>query len=318
MRGAQMDQRAVASQRGKDRRDHPDQAQQPPDGELRQPDDELLLEESALEAFDPAWNLQERHAAIMRSLARLGVSVTGSNRFRRPALSIEDVDVLLERLMGRYGVISDYEVVTSEGWPRLVELKTREEEGVYERWELQVISVIRDTRPSGEREEERRTLFDVGSNPSAAISFALKRHKRELYHLGAVKEGVSDEGRERPGRGRSRRDLEAVACPLCGVVGALGWSERKQAYFCAAAKGGCGEDMADLANPDRQEIPVGRAQEYARLLELGLGVGAEGPGPFIGRARIDRKPGSELWFDVKLRAKLKKRTLRAPGARSRR
>ncbi len=215
-------------------------------------DDHLQLDEGQLEELDPAWNLQERHAAIMRALAKVGVGVTGKNRFKRPALSIEDVDLLLERLMGRYGVVSDYQYASpSEGAPavRAVELKTRDEDGAYERWEVWVESIIRDSRPADQREEERRLLFDVGSNPSAAISFALKRHKRELYHLGAVKEGNSDESGGRSGRRPNRAELERTPCPRCGNVGGLGWSSRKEQFYCAKDKGGCGADLPSLEPP---------------------------------------------------------------------
>jgi hypothetical protein len=266
---------------------------------LDAPDELPDLDEQDLEAFDPDWNLQERHAAIMRSLAKLGVSVSGQNRFKRPALSIEDVDLILERLMGRYGVVSDYEVVVDDRFPRVVELKTREEEGVYERWEVAVTSIVRDTRPENRREVELRTLWDVGSNPSAAISFALKRHKRELYHLGAVKEGVSDEGRGGTGyRAPARRELERTACPLCGFVGALGWSSKKNAYFCAQAKGGCGEEMGDLTERREAGVREDRQKEVDRLLRMATSVGLASDGQ-------QRMRGAPQWSLPKLRARIK-------------
>jgi len=258
-------------------------------------DDDLRLDEDALEPFDPTWNLQERHAVIMRSLAKVGVPISGQNRFRRPALSIEDVDVLLERLMGRYGVVSDYEVVLDGGWPKLVSLDKSQEEGVYERWEIAVWSVIRDTRAVEERECERRLLYDVGSNPSAAISFALKRHKRELYHLGAIKEGVSDEPTQR-GERRTRRDLSGLSCPLCGNVGALGWSQRKGVYYCEAGKGGCGEEFPDLETGGAKPIDSERVGTFQRLLRLGA---------MVGQVDGHKRQGAPFWPETKLKARIK-------------
>lgn len=256
-------------------------------------DDQLQLDESVLETLDPAWNLQQRHAAIMRALAKVGgVATTGKNRFKRPALSIEDVDLLLERLMGRYGVVSDFEWVMDGTYPKMVQLQTRDEDGAYERWEVAIVSIIRDDRAPDVREEERRLLFDVGSNPSAAVSFALKRHKRELYHLGAVKEGNSDESgwRDRP----SRSDLAASACPQCGNIGALGYSSKKNSYYCAKNKGGCGADLPSLEpTASASASPNGGTTDdgYAELEALNAQLGDKRLAPPVLKARAGRPDG---------------------------
>jgi hypothetical protein len=104
------------------------------------------------------------------------VEITGTfsigQNTRRPALSIGDVDKALGPKFAEHGVVSDY---TFSGQPILVESSQGK------LWMVSLLITLRNV--DDEKDTIQATVYDIGSNISAAVSFALKRYYRALFKL---------------------------------------------------------------------------------------------------------------------------------------
>ena len=119
-------------------------------------------------------NLYQKLAAIAGEVGT--VKATGKTQYGDPAISIADVEDALRSLFAKHGVVSFYDwneaPITIDKGLLQVDLK---------------LSLINADDPTNWREFR---LIDWGSTPSAAVSFALKRFFRALFHLA----DASDEG----------------------------------------------------------------------------------------------------------------------------
>lgn len=111
-------------------------------------------------------NLYQRLAAIT---AEVAVKATGKTAFGPTAtISITDAERALGDLTAKHGVVTGYR------WNA-----KPEQQGSLWLADLTVWMVNADD-PDDEREE---TVYDVGNSPSAAVSYAIKRYYRALFHL---------------------------------------------------------------------------------------------------------------------------------------
>lgn len=175
--------------------------------------------------------LGQRIAAVAGEAAQEQIKATGKTEFGGRALSIADVDELLGPLMAKHGVISDYEFRRT---PRVLYEQPTRNEGILRIWRVDIDGIIWDAA-SGE--ERRRRLHDIGSSPSGAVSFALKRWHRALFKI--VEDDDQVEGQQASQQKAKRLDWKTLKCPLCGHVGAVVERRDKTSWWCVPDKGGC-------------------------------------------------------------------------------
>lgn len=125
---------------------------------------------------DSKRNLHQRLAAIAREVKVQATGTTGRQAGNQRAISIGDVDEALGPLFVKHGVVSDYEYVDE---PKSFKAPTRD--GEMTMWQVGITAYIWNADDS--QEHLSRKLYDIGSNPSAAVSFALKRWYRALFKL---------------------------------------------------------------------------------------------------------------------------------------
>lgn len=110
--------------------------------------------------------LHQRLAAIQADIAP--IEPTGQNEYKKPALSIGDVEEALRPLFAEHGVLTR--------WRR------KELERIEPRlWRAVLICRMTNTDDHEDRFEEE--WEDVGSNPSAAYSFTRKGYYKAVFHL---------------------------------------------------------------------------------------------------------------------------------------
>lgn len=127
-------------------------------------------------------NLYQR---LNKVAAEVAVRATGKTAQGQRTMSISDVEEALSDLLSSHGVVTGYSFNSK---PEIVS-----QVGNSSLWlaDLTVWMVNADDP------EDKRTdiAFDVGTSPSAAVSFALKRFYRALFHLA----DEEDEKRSTPG-----------------------------------------------------------------------------------------------------------------------
>ena len=145
---------------------------------------------NAVTVLTTSKNLYQRLSAITAEIK--AISPTGKTAFKTPALSIADVEDALRELLAKHGIVTGYtflskpEVVTTNMW--MVNLR---------------VFFFNADKPDDKMECD---VFDIGNSPSGAVSFALKRLFRAVFHLAdADEEGVPRERKtaqsEAPGNG---------------------------------------------------------------------------------------------------------------------
>lgn len=122
--------------------------------------------------------LRQRIAAIT---GEIKIAATGKTERGQRTISIGDVDAALGPLMAKHGVISHYRFLSE---PTVAyELPTRNE-GTLRMWKVHIEGVISSVVHDGDHPEHISSeLWDIGSSPSGAVSFALKRWLRALFKL---------------------------------------------------------------------------------------------------------------------------------------
>ena len=135
---------------------------------------------------DPPRNLAERILAVTRDVK---VTVTGKTAQGQETMSIADVDSALGDACAAHGVLTgDYTfneipVLLPDTRPAL--------------WQADITN--RTSNAANPEEFRDVRLIDVGTSPSAAVSFALKRYYRALFHLSREEDRESECGRwQRP------------------------------------------------------------------------------------------------------------------------
>ena len=187
-------------------------------------------------------NLYQKLAAIADEVS---VKATGRTAQGQQTISIKDTEDAIGELTAKHGVVTGYR------WNARPEVVAQE--GRLSIWLCDITAwLVNADDPSDIREAQ---LFDVGSSPSAAVSFALKRYYRALFHLAAEE----DETRA-VGGGRERRQSSAPAdtkpptsgveaCGKCGVVGAIhrlaNAPPGSKVAFCKRDDGGCGAYLTE-------------------------------------------------------------------------
>lgn len=134
-------------------------------------------------------NLHQRIAAIT---AAVQVKATGKTAHGQQTISITDVEDALGELTAMHGVVTDYrwnEAPTVIG-----------NEGKMSLWLAHITaSLVNADTPTDHIEAE---LYDVGTSPSAAVSFALKRYYRALFHLATEEDENRSVNRGSPPQGQ--------------------------------------------------------------------------------------------------------------------
>lgn len=143
------------------------------------------------------WSLYQRLAAIASEVKVTATGTTGRQAGNQRAISIGDVDEALGPLFVKHGVVSDYEFLTE---PTSFKVPTRD--GEMTMWLAQIVAHMANIDDKGD--SIVRKLADIGSNPSAAVSFALKRWYRALFKL------VEDDD-DAPAVGQTTRQQAAAA-----------------------------------------------------------------------------------------------------------
>ena len=116
-------------------------------------------------------NLFQRLNAVQGEVDH--IKATGKTAYNQKALSIEDVEDALGDLFAKHGVVTGYhfnskpEVAGNEGRSTL--------------WLVDLTIWLRNADAPTDLQED--ALFDVGTSPSAAVSFALKRYYKAMFHL---------------------------------------------------------------------------------------------------------------------------------------
>ena len=149
-------------------------------------------------------NLYQRLASVT---AGVKVRATGRTAQGQRTISIKDAEDALGDLMAEHGVVSGYH------WNARPEVVGQE--GKVSTWlaDITVWMVNADDRE--DRLEDH--LYDVGSSPSAAVSFALKRYYRAVFHLAdesdenrSVSGGRDEQTQSRSTEGRSNGHAQAA------------------------------------------------------------------------------------------------------------
>jgi hypothetical protein len=119
-------------------------------------------------------NLYQRLAAIAGEVAP--IKATGKTAQGQPALSIVDVEDALRSLFIKHGIVSGYH------WNSLpIPIERTGRSGNYTEWQADLTLWLMNPDDPKDTREDR--VCDIGSSPSAAVSFALKRYWRALFHL---------------------------------------------------------------------------------------------------------------------------------------
>jgi ribosomal protein S27AE len=189
-------------------------------------------------------NLYQRLTAIT---AEVQVKATGRTAQGRSTISIADTEDAIGDLMAEHGVVAGFR------WNAKPEVVGQE--GKVSIWMADITAwMVNADDPRDQREEP---LFDVGTSPSAAVSFALKRYYRALFHLATEEDESRSVGHgDRPppaGAGAPpasdargpRVDWKTITCPRCGRAGFVAQRRDKTGWFCSESKGGCGQQITN-------------------------------------------------------------------------
>ena len=135
-----------------------------------------------------ARNLYQRLADVGREVA---IKVTGKTAQGTATMSITDVERGLGDLLSEHGVVTGYgfnepPVYLADTKPAL--------------WQADITIWLSNADDPADCRQDR--AIDVGTSPSAAVSFALKRYYRALFHL-------ADEGDEKREVGQRREPAAA-------------------------------------------------------------------------------------------------------------
>lgn len=159
---------------------------------------------------DTTRNLYQRLAAITGAVG--SIRATGRTAQQQPTISIADVEDALRGLLAEHGVVTGYR------WNTLPTIVHAGEKVTTWQADLTVWLVNAD-KPDDAREDR---ITDIGTSPSAAVSFALKRYYRALFHLA----DESDEGADvrassaaRTGRREEARSVGAARVKSEAPVG---------------------------------------------------------------------------------------------------
>jgi hypothetical protein len=142
----------------------------------------------------PPANLYQRIAAIAGAVS---VRATGRTAQGQRTISIADAEDALGDLMAEHGVVSGFR------WNARPEVVGQE--GKVSTWLADITVWLVNADAPDDRLEQ--PLYDVGSSPSAAVSFALKRFYRALFHLASEE----DENRSVAGAARAQAQPRATA-----------------------------------------------------------------------------------------------------------
>lgn len=126
------------------------------------------------EAEAPQANLHQRILAVAAEIGQ--IKATGKTAQGAPTLSIEDVEDALRELLSKHGVDVDYSFRKT---PRIVGQEGRE--GKVTIWQVDLEVRCINVDDPGDHSVSR--ISDIGTSPSAAVSFALKRYYRARFHL---------------------------------------------------------------------------------------------------------------------------------------
>jgi hypothetical protein len=120
-------------------------------------------------------NLYQRLARIAADVGR--IKATGKTQQNQPTLSIVDVEDALRERIAAHGVVTGYHWNT----PPTIVGEIKGEKGTVTLWQADLtVWFVNADSPADMREDR---VFDIGTSPSAAVSFALKRLYRALFHL---------------------------------------------------------------------------------------------------------------------------------------
>jgi hypothetical protein len=204
-------------------------------------------------------NLYQRMLAVMGEIGSL--RPTGGDQFRNPAISIEDVENALREALVKHRLVT-----LSDALPGSLERYEEEtKNGKQTLWAQTVlVTFINPDKP-----EERETVhsIDIGGNPSAAVSFALKRCYKAHFHIGEAEDEGGQTGRVHHANGKAsgsnfvdqRKPTKADMDTLEGVYGELA-ELRGDDHWGKALRAGCNElgiqvkGTADLTKPMVQEL----------------------------------------------------------------
>lgn len=131
------------------------------------------------------------HERLVRVAAEIQVKREGKNAQGRATFSIEDIEKGIDELFVNHGILSDYSFNEP---PTLYE-----QFGVSFRaamWGVNIHHRIYNAENPSDRIEA--DLFDVGSSPSAAVSYALKRYFKAMFHVAEVADEARNAGAGMP------------------------------------------------------------------------------------------------------------------------
>lgn len=209
-------------------------------------------------------NLYQRMLAVMEEIGTL--KPTGGDQFRNPAISIEDVENAL-----RVALVKHRLVTLSDALPGSLERYEEEtKSGKQTLWGQTVLVTF--INPDKPEEREAVHSIDIGGNPSAAVSFALKRCYKAHFHIGETEDEGGHTGRvqtanKRESNGKAsgsnyadlRKPSKADMDTLEGLFGELA-QLRGGGAWGTALRAGCNElginakQTADLTAPQVQEL----------------------------------------------------------------
>lgn len=187
-------------------------------------------------------NLYQRLLQVQAGVE--SVKVTGKTPQGKPVISIDDVEEAFGDLLLSAGVFTTYfwngpgEIWVMPG-----------KDGDYRLWSADITYVFINVDAPEERLEVRS--WDIGSNPSAGVSAAIKRLLRGSFHLQSDGEGndnwAGNSQASAPAEQQARPTHGDIACPSCG--GKIfeskypeNWKEGDppKDWYCNKNKGGCG------------------------------------------------------------------------------
>lgn len=199
------------------------------------------------ESSDPRpATLHQRLAAITGEVKIVG---TGKTDRGQRTISIGDVDEALGPLMAKHGVVSDYEFLDP---PVILYEQPTRGEGLLRVFLVHLLGIATNADDQGDRIE--RSLFDIGTSPSAAVSFALKRWHRALFKL------VEDDDQE-PAAGRAQPPQPPAGRPDGSVVTAAQKRRLKELHDALP-------DEWKLSADDRKTLWAGGFKHAEEVLVL--------------------------------------------------